>query len=116
MLCSADNCDKKGKYEFGMPEDGAKYYCLTHYTEEVHFMEFQLMKMADLFREKRTDVADMLDEILAGKRLTVSPESRFVSAKLPDSDYRVEYDTLTNWLYMFKDGEIATHLEGYEYH
>ena len=57
-------------------------------------IEHKIKAMADIYREKRDDVATMLDSILEGNEPNPdNAESRFVYFSHNGSDY--EYDTLT---------------------
>jgi hypothetical protein len=63
--------------------------------------------MWDLFRDRRTDVAEFCNMVLDKKPmedlLNFKPEHRFIQAGVGDI-FLVEYDTLTTLLYISVDG------------
>lgn len=73
-------------------------------------MRERIETLRDALTEKRSDIADLLTQILDGEDIdTDNIESRFISAKTDDG-VRVQYDTLTTELSMEEDvdGEWLT--------
>lgn len=77
-------------------------------------MGLEWMKSA--FAEKRSDVVEICDSILAGETSDNFPkvESRYIQARLPDG-VEVEYDTLTTMLGYHKYGEVWKQCDHHEY-
>lgn len=83
--------------------------------EKVKFYEKQIKRLADGLAEKRSDISEILDDILEGHEINLDHlECRLIIGTLPDGT-RVEYDTLTTLMtYEKSDGEWET-LDEIEY-
>lgn len=110
MQCSEKKCLKGAEHDFEV-----KVFCLEHYKDAVSRMRKRLNDMADEYCEKRVDVVEKVIEILSDEKPRTKAESRFTKARLDDGRW-VEYDTLTNWLTVWKEGDVGHILEGYEYY
>lgn len=58
--------------------------------------EKQLWKLHDALVEKRSDIAEILANIIEGRKWSVKQiEHRFITADIPPGATRMQYDTLT---------------------
>jgi hypothetical protein len=67
---------------------------MTHQEKYINELRDEIEKIAELFAERRTDVSEMLYDLLDGQDIsTYRVESRFPKARFGEME--VQYDTLT---------------------